>query len=65
MGGWLQHSALGALGTNLITVEPARRPDESVERARRRLLELTRDGQPVITLQMKRPDEVRLRWARQ
>ncbi|KAK2029011.1 cytochrome P450 [Colletotrichum zoysiae] len=46
------------------TVEPARRAGESAEGARRRLLDLTRDSQPIVTLQMKRPDEVRLRWTR-
>ncbi|KAK1994420.1 cytochrome P450 [Colletotrichum falcatum] len=45
-------------------VGPAPRAGESEERARRRLAELTRDSQPVLTLQMRRPDEVRLRWTR-
>ncbi|KAK1984493.1 cytochrome P450 [Colletotrichum cereale] len=46
------------------TVEPAPRAGESADQARRRLLDLTRDSQPIVTLQMKRPEEVRLRWAR-
>ncbi|KDN63942.1 hypothetical protein CSUB01_06575 [Colletotrichum sublineola] len=46
------------------TVEPALRPGESADDARRRLLGLMRDSQPILTLQMNRPEEVRLRWAR-
>ncbi|KAK1584968.1 uncharacterized protein LY79DRAFT_559927 [Colletotrichum navitas] len=46
------------------TVEPVPRAGESADRARQRLLDLTRDSQPILTLQMNRPDEVRLRWKR-
>ncbi|KZL75677.1 hypothetical protein CI238_04877 [Colletotrichum incanum] len=46
------------------TAEPVPRKGESMEQARQRLLDLTQDSQPVVTLQMKRPKDVHLRWAR-
>ncbi|KAH7258011.1 cytochrome P450 [Fusarium tricinctum] len=46
------------------SVEPALEGEETMEQGRERLLSLLQDSQPVITLQMNRPREVRLRWTR-
>lgn len=46
------------------SVEPALEGEETIEQGRERLLDLLQDSQPVITLQMNRPREVRLRWNR-
>ncbi|GKT51938.1 putative cytosine deaminase [Colletotrichum spaethianum] len=46
------------------TAEPVPRKGESMEQARQRLLDLTQDSQPIVTLQMKRPKDVLLRWTR-
>ncbi|GJC87635.1 putative cytochrome P450 CYP13A1 [Colletotrichum liriopes] len=46
------------------TAEPVPRKGESMEQARQRLLALTQDSQPIVTLQMKRPKDVHLRWTR-
>jgi cytochrome P450 len=45
------------------TAEPMLRDGESVQQARQRLLELVQDSQPVLTLQMNRPQDVCLKWA--
>ena len=45
-------------------VELVKREGEGAEECRRRYEGLVRDSQPVVTLQMKRPREVRLRWVR-
>ncbi|TKW57214.1 putative cytochrome P450 CYP13A1 [Colletotrichum tanaceti] len=46
------------------TAEPVPRKEESMQQARQRLLDLMQDSQPAVTLQMKRPKDVHLRWAR-
>ncbi|GKT77132.1 cytochrome P450 [Colletotrichum tofieldiae] len=46
------------------TAEPVPKKGESMEQARQRLLALTQDSQPIVTLQMKRPKDVHLRWTR-
>ena len=43
-------------------VEPAPRVGETFEHARERLKGIMADSQPLITLQMKRPSEVGLKW---
>ena len=45
-------------------VEPVLRPAETVEQARNRLVDLTQDSQPRLSLQMNRPKDVNLRWIR-
>ncbi|GJC96777.1 MFS multidrug transporter [Colletotrichum higginsianum] len=44
--------------------EPVPREGESMSQARQRLLDLTQDSQPILTLQMNRPQDVRLRWSK-
>lgn len=44
--------------------EPVPREGESMPQARQRLLDLTQDSQPILTLQMNRPQDVRLRWTK-
>ncbi|KAK1719568.1 cytochrome P450 [Colletotrichum lupini] len=39
-------------------------PEVAAAQARQRLLDLTQDSQPRLTLQMNRPKDVRLRWTR-
>ncbi|KAK1463533.1 hypothetical protein CMEL01_13602 [Colletotrichum melonis] len=39
-------------------------PEAAAAQARQRLLDLTQDSQPRLTLQMNRPKDVRLRWTR-
>ncbi|WQF83646.1 Putative cytochrome P450 [Colletotrichum destructivum] len=46
------------------TAEPVPREGESMPQARQRLLDLTQDSQPILTLQMNRPQDVRLRWTK-
>ncbi|KAK6858956.1 hypothetical protein PG995_004809 [Apiospora arundinis] len=46
------------------TVEPVPNEGETMPQARRRLLRLAQDSQPVFTLQMNKPKEVQLQWAR-
>ena len=46
------------------TIEPVLQDGESLDQARHRLNEILRDSLPLITLQMQRPEEVRLRWTR-
>ena len=43
-------------------IEPATTGGESEAAAKTRLEALVADSQPIVTLQMKRPREVRLRW---
>ena len=43
-------------------VEAVPGPGRSAAQARRDLLSLTQDSQPVLTLQMNRAQDVRLRW---
>lgn len=43
-------------------IEPALEQGESVEQARAKLSSLMKDSQPQISLQMKEPEKVRLRW---
>src|SRR5271156_6880238 len=45
-------------------VEPALSGGESMEEARQRLIEITKDSQPRLTLQMNRPRDVILKWTR-
>jgi cytochrome P450 len=44
--------------------EPVLAGGESMETARKRLIETTQDSQPRLTLQMNRPQDVKLRWVR-
>jgi cytochrome P450 len=46
------------------SVEPVLENGQTMEQGRERLLSLLQDSQPVLTLQMNRPKEVRLRWTR-
>ncbi|KAI6350833.1 hypothetical protein MCOR25_010348 [Pyricularia grisea] len=46
------------------SVEPIPKDGESLEQARKRILVLTEDSQPVLTLQMNRPRDIRLKWMR-
>jgi cytochrome P450 len=46
------------------SVEPVLDNGETVERGREKLLDLLQDSQPVLTLQINRPKEVKLRWMR-
>ncbi|KAH7192841.1 cytochrome P450 [Fusarium flagelliforme] len=46
------------------SVEPVLEDRETMEQGRERLLDLLQDSQPVLTLQINRPKEVRLRWTR-
>jgi cytochrome P450 len=46
------------------TARPVVREGESVQLARRRVLGLVQDSRPVLTLQMGRPGEVLLEWAK-
>ncbi|CAI6331411.1 unnamed protein product [Periconia digitata] len=45
-------------------VDPIPKDDESVQQARQKLLDLTQDSHPVLTLQMSRPEEIHLKWVR-
>ncbi|KAK7967585.1 uncharacterized protein PG986_001862 [Apiospora aurea] len=46
------------------TAEPVPRRGESMQQARQRLLDLTEDSQPGLTLQMNKSKDVHLRWTR-
>ncbi|KAI6289876.1 hypothetical protein MCOR14_010290 [Pyricularia oryzae] len=46
------------------SAEPIPRDGESSELARRRVLDVTEDSQPGLTLQMKKPRDICLRWMR-
>lgn len=46
------------------SVEPVLEDGETIGRGREKLLDLLQDSQPVLTLQINRPKEVRLRWMR-
>lgn len=46
------------------SVEPVLEDGETMERGRERLLDLLQDSQPVLTLQINRPKQVKLRWMR-
>lgn len=43
-------------------VEPVPRPGETLEATRRRLLDVLEDSITRVTLQIKRPEEVKLSW---
>jgi hypothetical protein len=45
-------------------VEPVAEKGQTVEQARERLLGLLQDSQPVLTLQINKPREVKLKWTR-
>lgn len=45
-------------------VEPLPGPGQTMEEARQNLLDLTQDSQPVLTMQMNRAKDVRLRWVK-
>lgn len=45
-------------------VEPTLKTGETIAMARERLKSVMADSQPMITLQMKRPREVKLKWTR-
>lgn len=44
------------------TVEPVPEPGQSMQQARQGLLDLMEDSQPLLTLQMNRPHDLRLKW---
>lgn len=44
------------------SVEPVLEDGETMEQGREKLLDLLQDSQPVLTLQINRPKEVKLRW---
>ena len=44
------------------TVEPVLDCGQNMQQARQRLLDLMEDSQPLLTLQMNRPQDLRLRW---
>ncbi|PVI01600.1 cytochrome P450, partial [Periconia macrospinosa] len=44
------------------SVEPVPGDGESIQQARQKLLDLTQDSQPFLTLQMNRPKDVHLKW---
>ncbi|TLS26232.1 hypothetical protein PpBr36_05045 [Pyricularia pennisetigena] len=46
------------------SVEPIPRDGENLEQARKRVLELAEDSEPGLTLQMKKPGDIRLRWTK-
>ncbi|KAK8104428.1 uncharacterized protein PG998_011461 [Apiospora kogelbergensis] len=46
------------------TAEPAPGEGETMLQAKQRLLGLVQDSQPIFTLQMNRPKEIRLQWAK-
>ncbi|KAH3947634.1 hypothetical protein HBH53_112200 [Parastagonospora nodorum] len=46
------------------SVEPVAEKGQTVEQARERLLGLLQDSQPVLTLQINKPREVKLKWTR-
>ena len=41
---------------------PIAREGESVQLARQRLLDLLEDSQPVLTLQINKPEDVHIHW---
>lgn len=43
-------------------VKPVVKQGETMEMARQNLLDLMADSQPRTTVQMNRPDDLRLRW---
>jgi len=43
---------------------PVVREGESTELARQRLLHLLQDSQPVLTLQINKPEDVHIHWAK-
>ena len=45
-------------------IEPVTQNGETMEEARKRYTGIMRDSQPLITLQMNRPKDVKLRWTR-
>lgn len=45
-------------------VEPALLPNESPAAARNRIIEVTKDSQPLVTLQMNRPKDLKLKWTK-
>lgn len=45
-------------------VEPVTQGTETIDQARKRLTQLMQDSQPRLTLQMNRPEGVKLRWLR-
>jgi hypothetical protein len=46
------------------TAEPIPRKGESIQQARLRLLDIVQDSQNILTLQMNRPTDVHLKWAK-
>jgi hypothetical protein len=44
--------------------QPIAREGESTHLARQRLLDLLQDSQPVLTLQINRPEDVHIHWAK-
>ena len=46
------------------TAQPVLGMGESTEEGRRKLVNLMEDSQPVLTLQMNRPKDVRIEWRR-
>lgn len=46
------------------TVKPIVKKRENIQQARDRLLDLMQDSQPVLTLQMNRPQDIHLEWTR-
>lgn len=45
-------------------IEPALQGGETMDQAQERYKGIMRDSQPLITLQMKKPRDVKLRWTR-
>ena len=45
------------------SARPVVREGESTQLARQRLLDLLQDSQPVLTLQMNRPEDNHIHWA--
>jgi hypothetical protein len=46
------------------SARPIAREGESTELARERLLNLLQDSQPVLTLQLNRPEDVHIDWVK-
>ena len=46
------------------TVAPVLENDERAEEAKDRLRDVMKDSQPRLTLQMNRPQDVKLKWSR-